>query len=197
MVSLLGPAILDWTVNRHNQMPQANRVPEAAPHGVYPCQGDDRWIALSASNDREWEALVEELGNGLADDPRFATLVERHRHHDALDQAIARCTSGRDVYELMERLQRSGVPAGVVQTSQDLLEHDPQLRARGHFAVLDHPEMGPSVYNAPPFRLRGVGEPVMRTPAPLLGQHTREVCRELLGMDDAEFDRLVAEEVFV
>jgi benzylsuccinate CoA-transferase BbsF subunit len=198
MVSLLGPSVLDWTVNRHNQTPQANLDEAAAPHGVYPCAGEDRWIAIAASTDDQWCGLLQELGAlALADDPRFATLVERHRHQAALDAEIARATCGRDAFELMERLQRRGVPAGVVETAQDLLERDPQLRARGHFAVLDHPEMGPSVYNAPPFRLCSVAEPVMRTPAPLLGQHTREVCRELLGLGEEQIDRLTADEVLV
>ena len=133
----------------------------------------------------------------MAQDPRFATLVERHRNHAVLDEQLASCTRGFDAFALMERLQRRRVPAGVVQTAQDLVDRDPQLRLRGHFAVLDHPEMGPSVYNAPPFRLRSVGERIMRSPAPLLGQHTREVCSELLGMDNAEIDRLVKDEVLV
>lgn len=198
MVSLLGPAVLDYTVNGRVQGPQANRSDSAAPHGVYPCQGEDRWIALSASNDHQWRALVTELGaERLRDDARFSTLIERHRHHDALDTAIAGCTRGRDAYELTARLQQQGVPAGVVQDSRDLVECDPQLRERGHFTVLDHPEMGPSIYNAPPFRLHAVTEPLMRFPAPLLGQHTHEVFAELLGMDDAEVERLAQAEILV
>lgn len=198
MISLLGPAVLDFTVNGRIQQPRANLSDSAAPQGVYPCLGEDRWIAITARNDAEWQALVEELGaTALAADPRFETLLDRHRNHAELDREIARCTRTQDAYDLMERLQRRRVPAGVTQTSQDLIECDPQLRFRGHFAVLDHPEMGPSIYNAPPFRLRAVDEPVMRTPAPLLGQHTREVCAKLLGMSDAEIDRLVEEEVLV
>jgi benzylsuccinate CoA-transferase BbsF subunit len=179
-------------------MPQANLNPTAAPHGVYPCAGEDRWIALSVTTDADWQALLAELGQDeLASDPRFATLVDRHRNHAALDVQIACSTRGRDAFELMERLQQRGVAAGVAQTARDLLERDPQLRERGHFAVLDHPEMGPTVYNAPPFRLRSVTEPVMRTPAPLLGQHTREVCTDLLGMNGDEIDKLIADEVLI
>lgn len=198
MVSLLGPAVLDWTVNGRNQMPKGNRSDTAAPHGVYPCEGEDRWIAISATTDAEWEGLVGALGaDSLASDPRFATLVDRHRNHDALDEEITSRTRGLDRYDLMHRLQAAGVPAGVVQTAQDLLENDPQLRERGHFAMMNHPEMGESVYNTPPFRLRSVEEPLMRTPAPLLGQHTHEVCRELLGMSDAEIERLERDEALV
>jgi benzylsuccinate CoA-transferase BbsF subunit len=195
MVSLLGPSVLDWTVNSHNTMPQGNRSPEAAPHGVYPCAGNDRWLALSVGTQEQWTSLVDELG--LTDDPRFATLDDRHRNHDALDTEISGRTRELEPFDLMTRLQKRGVAAGVVQNYQDLLETDPQLRHRNHFVVLDHPEMGPSAYNAPPFTLSGPDEPTMRTPAPLLGQHTRQVCADLLAMSDDEIDRLIAEGVLV
>ncbi|KIF69841.1 hypothetical protein HY68_16660 [Streptomyces sp. AcH 505] len=196
MVSLLGPTILDHTVNGVDQGPRGNRSAEAAPHGVYPCAGDDRWLALAVATDEEWKRLVGELdADELAADPRFTSLAERHRNHDALDAELAERTRTRDAFELMRRLQERGVPAAVMQTYQDLVDDDPQLRHRGHFAVLDHPEMGPSVYNAPPFRLPALEEPVMRTPAPLFGQHTREVCGRLLDLDGAEIDRLVEDGV--
>jgi benzylsuccinate CoA-transferase BbsF subunit len=198
MVALLGPAILDHTVNGADPGPQGNRSPNAAPHGVYPCAGDDRWLALSAATDQEWRQLLGELGaDELAADPRFATGEDRHRNHDELDAELAARTRTRDAGELMTRLQERGVPAAVMQTYRDLVEDDPQLRHRGHFAVLDHPETGPSVYNAPPDRLRGLTEPVMRTAAPLFGEHTREVCGRLLDLDDAEIDRLITEGVLV
>ncbi len=196
MVSLLGPAILDHTVNGRTDQPQGNRADYAAPQGVYPCAGDDRWVAISAVTDEHWTALADELGaRELTDDQRFATTLERHRHHDELDAELASLTSSQDAYALMERLQKRGVPAAVMQTYGDLIDSDPQLRHRNHFAVLDHPEMGPSIYNAPPFTLRNVSEPTMRTPAPLLGQHTREVCTRLLGLDDEQIDALTEQGV--
>ena len=198
MISLLGPAILDCSVNGCVPTRQGNRDAAAAPSGVYPCAGEDRWLAISVATDHQWRALAEELGAPeWMTDPRFATLLARHQHHDALDAAITARTPDREPYALMEALLRRGVAAGMMQTAEDLVERDPQLRARGHFARLDHPEMGPSLYDAPPFRLRGVGEPIMRTPAPLVGQLTREVCRERLGLSDAETDRLIADGVLV
>jgi benzylsuccinate CoA-transferase BbsF subunit len=190
MISLLGPAVLDYTVNGRVQQPQGNLAEYAAPHGVYPCRGDDRWIALSVGTGQQWLDLLDELdAAGLAQDDRFATLAARHRNHAALDAALAALTRNQGDTELMTRLQRRGVPAAAVLNYQDLLDTDPQLRHRGHFAVLDHPEMGPSAYNSPPFTLSGAG-PVMREPAPLLGQHTRQVCTDLLGLSDAEIDDL-------
>jgi benzylsuccinate CoA-transferase BbsF subunit len=193
MVSLLGPAILDYTVNGRTQMPQGNLAEYAAPHGVYPCRGDDRWLALSIGTDEHWRVLLGELdAEELGTDQRFSTLTARHRNHEALDAALARRTTEHSAFQLMTRLQERGVPAAVVQNYQDLIDGDPQLRHRGHFAVLDHPEMGPSIYNSPPFTLSGAGQPVMRTPAPLLGQHTRQVCAELLGLSGADIDGLVS-----
>jgi benzylsuccinate CoA-transferase BbsF subunit len=198
MISLLGPAVLDCSANGRVPLRQGNRDAAAAPSGVYPCAGDDRWLALSVFTDDQWRALAAELdAPEWTTDPRFATLVARHQHHDTLDAAIAERTRPREPYALMAALLARGVPAGVMQTAEDLVERDPQLRARGHFARLDHSEMGPSLYDAPPFRLQGVGEPIMRTPAPLVGQHTREVCQEHLGLADDEIDRLIADGVLV
>jgi benzylsuccinate CoA-transferase BbsF subunit len=198
MVSLLGPAVLDYTANGNNALPQGNRADYAAPQGVYPCAGDDRWIAISVVTDDHWTALTGELGapDLAASHPDAAS---RRAGHDALDGKLGALTAGREPFELMRRLQERGVPAAVVHTFGDLVEGDPQLRHRGHFAVLDHPEMGPSIYNAPPYRLRGVADgdvgAIMRQPAPLLGQHTREVCSRILGLDDARIDELTEQGV--
>lgn len=195
MVSLLGPAVLDYTVNGVDAMPDGNRADYAAPQGVYPCAGEDRWIAISVLTDQHWAELTGELGAAeLAE--RYPDATARRAAHDELDSALARLSSGREPFDLMRRLQQRGVPAAVVHTFGDLIENEPQLAHRGHFAVLDHPEMGPSIYNAPPYRLRGVDDgdvrAIMRSPAPLLGQHTRDVCTRLLGMDDARIDELAA-----
>ncbi|MDP9461823.1 MAG: CoA transferase, partial [Actinomycetota bacterium] len=92
------------------------------------------------------------------------------------------------------RLQAAGVPAGLVQDAADVVDGDPQLQARDHWVRLDHPEMGRTLYNAPPFRLTGTPVTLSR-PAPLLGQHTHEICRDVLGLDDAEIARLEAKGV--
>jgi len=198
MIALLGPAILDYTVNGNIDGPRGNLAEYAAPQGVYRCHGDDRWLAVSAETDEQWLALLAELGAGhLGSDPRFNSVADRHAHHDLLDAELTRLTSTREPYDLMARLQKAGVPAGVVQTYQDLIDDDPQLRHRGHFARLEHPEMGLTAYNAPPFTLSALPEPAMRTAAPLLGQHTRQVCADLLGLDDEGIAELIREGVLV
>ncbi len=197
-VALLGPVVLDYTVNSRVQTRRENLVPTAAPNGVYPCEGDDRWIAISVEDEAGWQVLTEVLGAeewGASD--RYGSVVSRHRHHAEMDQEIAARTREWDAYELMDRLQQRGVASGVVQSSADLMTSDPQLRHRGHWVRLNHPEMGETTYNNQPFRL-GLGpKEILRKPAPLLGQHTREVCTGLLGMSDGEVERLVKEGALV
>ncbi|MDO9075483.1 MAG: CoA transferase [Rubrivivax sp.] len=194
-ISLLGPAVLDYTANGRVAERVGNRHLAGAPHGVYPTQGHDRWIALSAPGDAAWQALLQVLeAPELAQDTRFASATARWQHCEALDAALARCTALHDAGQLAQRLQALGVSAGPVQDAADVLLRDSQLQARGHWVYLDHPEMGRTVYNALPARLsRTPGLP--NRPAPLLGQHTDEVLRELLALTPGEIDALRAQGV--
>jgi benzylsuccinate CoA-transferase BbsF subunit len=192
-IALLGPAVLDFTANGRVVERAGNQHVAAAPHGVYPCLGEDRWIAISAQDHAAWMALLAVLGTpGLATDPRFVDAVARWRHRTELDQALAAITATLDARDLMTRLQAAGVPAGAVQDAADVLLHDPQLRHREHWVYLEHGEMGRTVYNALPFRLsRTPGYP--HRPAPLLGEHTDQVLAESLGMEADAIAALRAE----
>ncbi len=193
MVALLGPAILDAAINGHNPARVGNRGQFAAPRGVYPCLGDDRWIAISIADDAQWIALTNVLG--VADDPharQWRGAAQRFADQDAIDAFIATLTATRDAYELMVALQARGVAAGVVQNAADVLERDPQLAHRGHWRHLNHAEMGLTTYNGQPFKLQSMDVGPHR-PAPLLGEHTAEICLELLGMTREEAGRLMAD----
>ena len=194
-IALLGPTLLDLTANDHLQQRQGNRHDFFAPHGLYPCRGEDAWIAIAVRDDEGWHRLQAVLGSpSWAAEPRWKHAEGRRRASNDLDARIAQCTADWDAYKLMAALQEHGVPAGVVQTAADVVDRDPQLAHRGHWLTLDHPEMGQAVYNAPPFRCSQT--PVgLRGPAPLLGQHTREVLRELMDVGDAEYEELQAEQV--
>lgn len=113
---------------------------------------------------------------------------------EALDAAIGGATTQRDAEELASTLQASGIGAGWVQSPADLLERDPQLAHRGHWRRLPHEELGPAACNAPPFRFDhfDVGP---HAAAPLLGEHTRDVCETVLGLGGAEIDALVEDGV--
>jgi benzylsuccinate CoA-transferase BbsF subunit len=163
-----------------------NDDPVAAPHGVYPCAGDDRWCAIAVTTDAQWTALAR-----LLDLPagRFAAAAGRRAAGRELDELIAARTAGWYAEQLADRLAAAGVPAAPVQNARDLIEHDPQLAARGHFVRLDHPEMGPSLYSGIPYRLsRTPGR--LRSPAPLLGADSHDVCTGLLDVDEDEYTLL-------
>lgn len=182
-VALLGPAVLEWTANGKVAERRGNQHLATAPHGVYPCAGEDRWIAIAVTSDAAWDALVDTLGRpAWASDPSWRNAATRLERRESLDQQLASSTTDFDAEHLMTELQTRGVAAGAVRDVADLIRHDPQLHHRGHWVELQHPEMGPSIYNAPSFRLSGLASgPLL--PAPLLGQHTDDVCRELLQLD--------------
>ena len=191
-IALLGPTVLDLTANGRVQQRQGNRHAVLAPHGVYPCRGDDAWIAIAVRDDDGWNQLRAVLGlTEWAAEQRWEHAEGRRQDADELDARIAQATAGWNAAELMVALQEKGVPAGAVHTAADVVDIDPQLAHRGHWLTLDHPEMGPAIYNAPPFRCSRT--PVgLQGPAPLLGEHTREVLRELMCVDDDEFEQLEA-----
>jgi crotonobetainyl-CoA:carnitine CoA-transferase CaiB-like acyl-CoA transferase len=168
-----------------------NHDEEAAPHAIYPCRGEDRWIAIAVLDDREWGALVSAMGApDWASDARYDVADGRLRHQHDLDRRLGEWTSGRDAFELMEELQSAGVRAGVVQTLGDLLS-DPQLAHRGHFRRLVHPVLGELAYEHSGFRLSS-SPPHLERPGPLLGEHNEAVLQGVLGLDDEELRRLVA-----
>jgi benzylsuccinate CoA-transferase BbsF subunit len=200
-VSLLGPLLLDVAVNgrstRGPDFPTGNRLehPDAAPHGVYPCRDDDRWIAIAVFNDTEWRALAAEMGDPeWASDSRFATQASRFAHQDDLDARIGAWTRGRERYDLMHRLQARGVTAAVVQTAEDINEHDPQLAHRGVFFELDHPVIGPARFEGTPIKFSGLQQHNWRS-APLLGEDNAYVFQNILGLSASEYEQLVAEGV--
>ena len=171
-----------------------NRVPFAAPHGAYRVQGEDRWLALACLDDGQWSRLAAACGHpGWAEDARFATLAGRKANEDALDALIGQWAAAQDGRAAMERLQAADVPAGLVQSASEVLA-DEHMRAREYFAYPDHAEAGRRAYDGPGFRLSKTPHEV-RGPAPMLGEHTYEVCTDILGLSPDEIADLVAEQV--
>ncbi|SIR76421.1 benzylsuccinate CoA-transferase BbsF subunit [Pseudacidovorax sp. RU35E] len=194
-VALLGPTLLDLTINGRVQQRCGNDHAHCAPHGVFPCRGEDAWIAIAVRDDATWARLRTVLGSpDWAMEERWTTAEARISGSTRLNELLALATETWHAAELMSALQTQGVPAGVVQTAADVVDRDPQLHHRGHWVTLDHPEMGEALYNAPPFRSSRVTVG-LQGPAPMLGQHTREVLRELMDVGDAEYEQLQTEQV--
>jgi crotonobetainyl-CoA:carnitine CoA-transferase CaiB-like acyl-CoA transferase len=198
---MTGPAILDYSANGRRYQRTGNRAPytSAAPHGAYPCRGEDRWIAITVHDDAEWDAFCGVLGNpDWTARPEFITQAGRFAHQEALDRHVAAWTCQQDRYEAMRALQEAGVPAGVCQDTRDRVDTDPQLRHRGYVETVNHTEFGP-------YRVEGiVGKWSETQPAsggvhglggPLYAEHDRGVYQELLGLSEREFDSLVDAEV--
>ncbi len=129
-IHFLSPLVLDFTVNKRVAGRPGNRCSYAAPHGVYPCCGDDRWCAIAVFSDEDWQGFCRALGNpDWIQAPRFATLKDRKEHEDELDSLIAEWTSGFSAHEVMTKMQEAGVAAGVVNNCEDLFE-DPDSKGQ-------------------------------------------------------------------
>jgi benzylsuccinate CoA-transferase BbsF subunit len=155
-------SLADWLVREaagHERgMRAGNRDDTAAPHGIYPCRGEDTWIALSVSDDEEWDSLLAAMGDPeWATQLRFAKAASRRRHADELDAGIAAWTRDFAPFELMAGLQAAGVPAGVVQHDA-ALRRDPQLAHRGHFARVVRASHGSSLVERAGFRIAGAAD---------------------------------------
>ncbi|MFC2020015.1 CaiB/BaiF CoA transferase family protein [Chloroflexota bacterium] len=184
MSSLLGSAILDYTAAGLEATPAGNSLPQAAPHNVYRCRGDDRWCAISLSTEEEWQGFCRVLDTPpWTEDKRFANLSKRLKHSEKLDSLIEEWTRERTAEEVMAQLQEQGVAAGVVENAGDLAR-DPQLKARGFFVQLDHAE-GRTVSDASPIRLSDTPADYNRA-APVMGQDNDYVYGKLLGMSKDE-----------
>ncbi len=193
-VTLTGPMLLDYQVNGRPSAPQGNRSthPAVAPHGVYRCQDEyerDRWVTIACYTEEQWEAFVEVAGATFATDERFASLLGRLADQDELDAAIEAWTRPQLGHDVMQKLQRAGVPAGVVQNHKDLTECDPQLAHSGLFPKVTHPYLGEYQIDGLPIKLSETPGGVRRH-GPLFGEHTDALMQELLSYDEAKLEAL-------
>jgi crotonobetainyl-CoA:carnitine CoA-transferase CaiB-like acyl-CoA transferase len=171
--------------------PAGNVGRHAAPWGLYPCAGDDEWCAVTVRDDEDWRRLRAALGDpGWAADAGLATTAGRMARRAEVDERLAAWTRRRPPREAAATLQAAGVPAGFMQRAEEY-EDDPHLQARDFFRILEQPGLDPIIVDNMPFRSERIAEPPPSR-APELGEHTRDVCRELLGMGADEVDRLVA-----
>jgi formyl-CoA transferase len=177
-----------------------NQLMASSPSGLYPCKpggpNDYCFIYGSRAGDagnRQWQRLLEAMGrHDMIGDPRFTSPELRYEHMEIVDQAITDWTMTKSKHEVMKHLGEAMVPVGAVFDTMELM-NDPFLRERGMFVTVDHPRWGEITIPGSPIRLSD--SRVAVTPAPLLGQHTREVYSELVGLGPEELARLEQEGV--
>jgi len=166
-----------------------NRDPVWSPHNCYRCAGEDAWVSIAVTEEAHWAALCQAMGQpALAGDARFRDAAARKAHEDRLDEIISVWCAARTAWEVTTCLQALGVPAFPSLDTRAVAE-DKHLEARGYFGQAPHPEVGVRKHTGVPWRLRNRPSGVVG-PAPLLGQHTDEVLKGVLGLDKAEIDRL-------
>jgi len=192
VAALLGDLLLAESLEPGAAQPRGNRSDEHAPSGLYRCADDDtgaeRWLALCVTDDATWRSLLA-VAPGELDRAGWRTASARVREADALDAAVAAWLRAVDGHEVEGRLQAAGVPAGEALFPRTQMSH-PLYTSRGFPVAVDQPGSGPLVFEGPAFVATGMGPPRC-DPAPLPGEHTAEICHDLLGLDDAGLDALV------
>ncbi|MDE2968390.1 MAG: CoA transferase [Chloroflexota bacterium] len=198
-VNFSGPALLDWFANSVAAEPVGNDPPWESwtPHSVYPCAGDDEWCAIAVVNDEQWRAMCRLMdADDWLNDASLATVEGRNARRAEIDERISAWTREQDRYELMDRCQQAGVPAGVVQTGLDLTRHDPQLaHAEMYFDFDDpHPAIGPLTVDRLPLRFERTPATVYNRPE-VFGESNASVASDWLGMTAEQVARLEADGV--
>ena len=187
--SMLGQEFLDFSFNARVAGPMGNRHPIFEPQGVYPCQGDDMWVAISVGSEEEWVGLCDAIDMPqLARNPRFETALARRRNRDELERFLTNWTREQDHYDVMHTLQKNGVPAGAVLKGGEII-NDPHLEERGFWDEVHHPEAGFYKQVTTPWEFSKSGR-IQTTPAPNLGEHNEYVLSDLLGMTSQELYEL-------
>jgi len=190
LLVLLPEGLMDYAMNQTQPERDGNRDRWMAPHGCFKCRGDDdKWVTIVCGTDAEWQALCSALGKPeLANDKRFVNVTARKANEDALEDIITAWTKERDRWEVTEILQKAGVAAFPSMSNKDLATNT-HLNARGYLVQKEHPEVGKRIHAGIPWHMSGTPCEVQAA-APLRGQHTDYVLRDILGIPEAEVQRL-------
>ena len=188
----LGEVYLEHAISGAPRARRGNRHPAMAPHGVYRCAGEDRWVAIAVDGDERWREMCGAMQMPqLARNPRFETLAARLRNQDELDAAVERWTRTMTRYEAASALQERGIAAGPVLDCGADAYDDPHLQERGYFQAVEHPDAGTHLMSGPIWRMANRSE-VRHDPAPGLGEHNELILGDLLGMSHSRLAELEA-----
>lgn len=187
--SLLGEPIMDYTMNGRNAGPPGNLNPTLAPHGNYPCKGEDGWVSIAVYSDEEWNGLCKVMGNpAWTKSQKFSDKLSRLKNREALDKHIARWTKKLTHYEATEMLQKAGVAAAPLLNIDEQYT-DPHYKKRQLYVNIKHPRTGDEPVYGIPWKLSATPGSI-RTPAPLLGGANEHIYNELLGLSRDDTARL-------
>jgi crotonobetainyl-CoA:carnitine CoA-transferase CaiB-like acyl-CoA transferase len=209
---LTGANILDFTANHRSSrrpgFPAGNRsvnsieTPEdsyrgqiGCPHNSYRCagEGDNDWCTIAIFSDEEWNIFKNAIGNpSWSENEKFNTFEGRLKYQDELDQYIEKFTIQKNKYEVMELLQSHGIACGAVQMNQNILENDPQLKARSLFESLTHPLLGERNFDGIPIKMSKT-QPSIHKASPLMGADNHDVFGEVLGYSTEEIEAMTEE----
>lgn len=195
VVGSIGDLLAAESVEPGSVRPMGMHSEQAAPGGMYRCaaEGDnaEMWVAIGCRDDADWHALCGVLGrDDLAADARYRTFAKRAAAAVELDAVIGEWCATRDRFDIADACQAVGVPAGPMLTSADLLVNQ-HFIDRQFLVPIDQPGAGEFVFEGPGFHATGMPFPV-ENPAPWLGEHSVEICRDLLGRDDATIEDFIA-----
>lgn len=193
--SIMGEAIMDYSLNGRVARPIGNQHSSYAPHNCYRCKGEDMWVTIAVTSEEEWECLCQAMGNPeWTKDPKFTDALSRWQNQEELDKLVETWTSQHDHYAVQAILQEAGVPAAAVVTLEEHVLYDPQVKERELYVWL--------VYHD------GVSDPIFRVPwvlpqtptkltrcAPYVGQHNEYLLKYVLNLPEEEIDKLIEESV--
>jgi crotonobetainyl-CoA:carnitine CoA-transferase CaiB-like acyl-CoA transferase len=187
----LSPALLDCAANGRVAQGLGNDDPNYAPHGVYPTQGENGWVAITCLTEEHWRGLCATMErNDLVNNESFATLSHRLTNRGALDQIIGSWTTRLAARAVEVLLQGRGIPAAAVKDSKGVCQ-DEQLAGRGYLIEIDHPVVGRTVVEGSRFILSRTPAMTPR-PAPTIGGDNQDILSEILGYDDERITDLAA-----
>ncbi len=192
VTSLIPEVIMEYVMNNSIRPRMGNRDEIMAPHGCYPCKGEDKWVAIAVGTDKKWGALCDVMGNpGWSKDQKFSDQYRRWQNQDELNKLISSWTKDFTHYEVMQKLQKVGVAAGPSFNIEELI-NDPHIKKRGVFVEQNHPEAGKTIVYRSPWKSALTAK---NSPAPCLGEHNNYVLKELLGLSDSEIINLTNKKI--
>ena len=188
-IPFMSESITDFNMNNRVRSTIGNRDRRMAPHGVYQCQGEDKWMTIAVSNNDQWQSLCTIIGRtDLANDTRFKTANVRLENQNELDEVINQWTKTQNHLEAFHELQKAGIPAGPVLDELEALQ-DPHLVHRNYYETLENSELPKLQYPGPLWRMSKTPNHHKSAP-PLLGEHNEYIYKEVLGLSNDEYRRL-------